>query len=182
MAGVVELNGDTVGLGRSGFQALRQALQASLGDQAAERLQEAGHAAGRDVYHCFRRWLKTTTGLDDPGAIAASALGGVLSDFFQALGWGPISMNRVGSTGIAMDTAEWAEADPAAHAPYPSCHLSAGLLAGFMGALSQQPVSVMEVECRSADQARCRFLLGKPEALEAVYQAMSEGRDYSSVL
>jgi hypothetical protein len=40
----------------------------------------------------------------------------------------------------------------------------------------------MEVECRSAQQARCRFLLGNPEALEAVYQAMSEGRDYSSAL
>jgi len=182
MAGAVELNGDTVGLGRSGLHALRQALQACLGDQAAERLQEAGHAAGRDVYQCFRRWLKATTGLDDPGAIAASALSGVLSDFFQALGWGPISMNRVGAVGIAMDTAEWAEADPQAQAPYPSCHLTAGLLAGFMGALAQQTVSVMEVECRSAQHLRCRFLLGKPEALEAVYQAMSEGRDYGSLL
>lgn len=182
MAGAVELNGDTVGLGRSGLLALRQAIRASLGDQAAERLQEAGHAAGRDAYACFRRWLKATTGVDDPGAISADALGGVLSDFFQALGWGPIAMNRVGSTGIAMDTVEWAEADPQAQAPYPSCHLSAGLLAGFMGALSQQPVAVMEVECRSANQARCRFLLGRPEALEAVYQAMSEGRDYTAVL
>jgi len=182
MAGAVELNGDTVGLGRSAEGSLRQALQASLGDQAAERLQEAGHASGREVYNCFRRWVKATTGLDDPGAIAANALGGVLSDFFQALGWGPISMNRVGSMGIAMDTAEWAEADPGAQAPYPSCHLSAGLLAGFLGALSQQTVSVMEVECRSANHARCRFLLGKPEALDAVYQAMSEGRDYTAVL
>jgi predicted hydrocarbon binding protein len=182
MAGVVELNGDTVGLGRGGFRALRQAIQGSLGDQASERLLEAGHAAGRDVYQCFRRWLKATVGLDDPGAVAADALGPVLSDFFQALGWGPVSMNRIGKTGIAMDTAEWAEADPADNAPYPSCHFSAGLFAGFMGALSQQTVAVMEVECRSARHARCRFLLGKPEALEAVYQAMSEGRDYSSAL
>ena len=182
MAGAVVLNGDTVVLGRGGFRALRQAVRASLGDQAAERLQEAGHAAGSDVYQCFRRWLKATAGLDDPGAIAANALGTVLSDFFQALGWGRISMNRVGQAGIAMDTAEWVEADPADNAPYPSCHFSAGLFAGFMGALSQETVAVMEVECRSAHHARCRFLLGKPEALEAVYQAMSEGRDYNSAL
>lgn len=182
MAGAVELDGFAIGLGRNGFHALRQAIQAALGEQAAERLQEAGHAAGRDAYDCFCRWLKTAHGLDDPGAMPADALGGVLSDFFQALGWGPISLNRVGSAGIAMDTVEWAEADPRAQAPYPSCHVSAGLLAGFMGAWSQQTVSVMEVECRSANQARCRFLLGKPEALEAVYQAMSEGRDYSTVL
>ncbi len=182
MAGVVELNGDTVGVGRSGFQALRQALQTSLGDQAAERLQEAGHAAGRDVYNCFLRWLKATAGLDDPGGIDASQLGSVLSDFFQALGWGPLAMNRVGAAGVAFDTTEWVEADPQANAPYPSCHWSAGLLAGFMGCLAQQTVAVMEVECRSANRARCRFLMGKPEALEAVYQAMSEGRDYSSAI
>lgn len=182
MAGAVELNGDAIGLGRSGFHVLRQALQASLGDQAAERLQEAGHAAGRDAYNCFRRWLKATAGLDDPGAIAADALSSILSEFFQALGWGPIAMNRVGATGLALDTAEWAEADPQAQSASPSCHLSAGLLAGFMGALSQQTVSVMEVECRSANHARCRFLLGTPEALEAAYQAMSEGRDYTAVL
>lgn len=182
MAGVVELNGDTVGIGRSGFHALRQALQTALGEQASERLQEAGHAAGRDVYGCFLRWLKATTGLDDPGAIDAGQLSSVLSDFFQALGWGPLTMNRVGRTGIAFDAAEWAEADPQAHAPYPSCHWSAGLLAGFMGSFSQQTVAVMEVECRSANHPRCRFLMGKPEALEAVYQAMSEGRDYTTVL
>ncbi len=182
MAGVVELNGDTVGVGRSGFRALRQALQTSLGDQAGEQLQEAGHAAGRDVYNCFLRWLKATAGLDDPGAIDASQLGSVLSDFFQALGWGALSMSRVGTAGVAFDSAEWVEADPQANAPYPTCHWSAGLLAGFMGALAQQTVSVMEVECRSANQARCRFLMGKPEVLEAVYQAMSEGRDYSSVI
>ena len=45
-------------------------------------------------------------------------------------------MSRVGTTGIAMDTADWVEADPQARASYPSCHLSAGLLAGFMGARS----------------------------------------------
>jgi predicted hydrocarbon binding protein len=182
MAGVVELNGDTVGVGKSGFQALRQALQASLGEEASEKLQEAGHAAGRDAYQCFLRWLKATTGLNDPGAIDASQLGSVLSDFFQALGWGPLSMNRVGTAGVAFDTAESVEADPQAEAPFPSCFWSAGLLAGFMGALARQTVAVMEVECRSAKQARCRFLMGKPEALEAVYQAMSEGRDYNSVI
>jgi predicted hydrocarbon binding protein len=182
MAGVVELNGDTVGVGKSGFQALRQALQASLGDEASQKLQEAGHAAGRDAYQCFLRWLKATTGLNDPGAIDASQLGSVLSDFFQALGWGALSMNRVGKAGVAFDTAEWVEADPQADAPFPSCFWSAGLLAGFMGALARQTVAVMEVECRSAKQARCRFLMGKPEVLEAVYQAMSEGKDYTSAI
>ncbi len=182
MSAAVELNGDTVGIGRGALHALRNTLQQELGEQAAARLQQAGHAAGADVYACFIRWLKSSTGVDDPGAIDADQLGSVLADFFQALGWGRITVDRIGSGGLAFDAADWAEADPQANGLLPSCHLSAGLLAGFMGCLAQREIAVMEVECRSASHPRCRFLLGRPEALEAVYQAMSEGRDYSSVI
>lgn len=182
MSRAIELNGDTVGIGRGALHALRTALQQDLGENAATRLHQAGHAAGADIYACFLRWLKASAGLDDPGSIDANQMGTVLSDFFLTLGWGRVRMERVGSGGIAFDTDDWAEADPAAHAPVPCCHLSAGLLAGFMGCLSQQDVSVMEVECRSAGQPRCRFLLGTPQVLEAVYNALSEGRDYSTAI
>lgn len=182
MSAAVELNGDTVGIGRGALRALRESLQQDLGDQAAVRLQQAGHAAGAEVYACFLRWLRGSAGVDDPGALDATQLSIVLSDFFQALGWGRIRVDRIGAGGIAIDADDWAEADPQANASMPSCYLSAGLLAGFMGCLAQKAVAVMEVECRSANQARCRFLLGKPEALEAVYQAISEGRDYSTAL
>ncbi len=182
MSRAVELDGDTVAIGRGALHALRQALQQDLGEQAAARLQEAGHAAGPDVYACFLRWLEAETGVADPGLLDAAKFGTMLGDFFQALGWGWIEMSRVGSGGLAFDAEHWAEADPEAQASYPSCHFSAGLLAGFMGAMVQQPVSVMEVECRSANQSRCRFLLGSPEVLEAAYQAASEGRDYGSAI
>ena len=182
MSGAVELNGDAVAIGRGALRALRQALHQDLGEQAAGRLQEAGHAAGPDLYACFLRWLPAETGVADPGAIDATKFGAVLGDFFQALGWGRVAVTRVGSGALAFDAEQWAEADPAAHAGYPSCHFSAGLLAGFMGAMVQQPVSVMEMECRSAGQSRCRFLLGSPDVLEAAYQAASEGKDYVSAI
>jgi predicted hydrocarbon binding protein len=182
MSQAVELGGDTLAIGRGALRALRQALQQDLGEQGAARLQEAGHAAGSDVYGCFLRWLKTETGVTDPGALDATKFGSVLGDFFQALGWGRIAVSRVGSGGLAFDAEQWAEAEVDAGATSPSCHFSAGLLAGFMGAMVQQPVSVMEVECRSANQARCRFLLGTPETLEAAYQAASEGRDYGTAI
>jgi predicted hydrocarbon binding protein len=182
MSASVELNGDTVGIGRGALHVLRNAMQQDLGEQAAVRLQEVGHAAGADVFGCFVRWLKATAGIEDPGAIAADQLGSVLADFFQALGWGRITMGRVGSGTLAFDTSDWAEADPQANGLLPSCYLSAGLLAGFMGRLAQREIAVMEVECRSASHPRCRFLLGKPEALEAVYQALTEGKDYSTVI
>jgi uncharacterized protein len=182
MSRAVELNGDTIAIGRGALRVLRQALQQDLGEQAAGRLQEAGHAAGPDVYACFLRWLKAETGVADPGALDATKFGAVLGDFFQALGWGRVAVSRIGSGGLAFDAADWAEADPGAKASYPSCHFSAGLLAGFMGSMTQQPVSVMEVECKSAGQSRCRFLLGSPEVLEAAYQAASEGRDYGAAI
>ena len=182
MSGAVELNGDTVAIGRGALHELHRALQQDLGEQAAVRLQEAGHAAGPEVYACFLRWLEAETGVTDPGALDATKFGAVLGDFFQALGWGWVNVSRVGSGGLAFDAEHWAEADPDAQAGYPSCHFSAGMLAGFMGAMVQQPVSVMEMECTSAGQGRCRFLLGSPEVLELAYQAASEGRDYGSAI
>lgn len=176
---VINLDGNAVALGRGALHALRQTLLQDLGDQAAPRLQEAGQAGGPEVYACFQRWLREHQGVDDPGAIDAASLGSVLSEFFYALGWGRVTIERVG-TGLAIDTLEWIEADPTANAAYPSCFLSAGLLSDFMGRLADRSLGAMEVECRSCNHPRCRFLVGPPEMIEAVYQAVSEGRDYLS--
>ena len=176
---VINLDGDAVALGRGALYALRQSVLQDLGDQAAARLQEAGQAGGADVYACFQRWLREQMGVDDPGAIGAAALGSVLSDFFYALGWGRVTIDRVGAA-LAIDTMEWVEAEPNTGAAYPSCFLSAGFLADFMGRLANRALVAMEVECRSCNHPRCRFLIGSPELIEAVYQAVSEGRDYLS--
>jgi predicted hydrocarbon binding protein len=178
----IELNGDTIVIGRRALTALREALTQDLGEQAAVRLQEAGHASGAEVYECFVRWLTATAGMSDPGALDASALSRVLSDFFGAIGWGTVVVERVGTSGLALDAPNWAEADPAAGAPFPSCYFSAGLLGEFVGRLANCTIAVLEVECRSASHARCRFLLGAPAMLDAVYQAISEGRDYAPAL
>lgn len=178
----VELDGNAIALGRGALHALRDALFRDLGEQAPERLQQAGQAGGADLFSCFQRWLSENAGIPDPGAIDASALGAVLSDFFQALGWGPVAIEAIGSSALALDSERWAEAEPGAGAPYPSCFLSTGVLADFIGRLADRTVSVLEVECRSANHPRCRFLVAAPETVEAIYQAVSEGKDYRSVL
>ena len=178
----IELDGDTVVIGRRALSTLRQALTDDLGEQAAVRLQEAGHAGGAELYDFFVRWLAATAGVDDPGALDAAALSDVLSQFFGAIGWGTVAVERVGRAGLALDAADWAEADPAAGAAFPSCFFSAGLLGEFVGRLANRTIAVLEVECRSANHPRCRFLLGAPETLDAVYEAISEGRDYASAL
>jgi hypothetical protein len=40
----------------------------------------------------------------------------------------------------------------------------------------------MEVECRSCNDARCRFLAGSPQTLQAVFDAMTSGKDYRQAM
>ena len=60
----------------------------------------------------------------------------------------------------------------------PSCHVGTGLLAGFFGRVADAPLSVLEVECRSAGANRCRFLIGSVDVLQYVYEAMERGVHY----
>jgi predicted hydrocarbon binding protein len=83
---------------------------------------------------------------------------------------------------IAVDAEDWAEADPGAGAATPSCHVTAGLLAGMLGRLAGEHVAVLEIECRSRGDAHCRFLAGASETLQTVYDGVNEGRDYRDVL
>jgi len=41
---------------------------------------------------------------------------------------------------------------------------------------------VMEVECRSRNDERCRFLSASPDTLNEVYEQMKEGRGYEEAL
>jgi hypothetical protein len=62
------------------------------------------------------------------------------------------------------------------------CFYSAGMLADFFGRLSGEGVAVMEVECRSRGDSRCRFLTAVPERLQRVYEGITEGRSYQEAL
>ena len=82
----------------------------------------------------------------------------------------------------ALDSAEWAEAVETGGGEFPSCHLTCGMLADFFGRLSDGLVAVMEVECRSRGDARCRFLAGAPDTLSTLYDRMAQGTGYSEAL
>jgi predicted hydrocarbon binding protein len=112
----------------------------------------------------------------------AAALGEVLSAFFEDLGWGQISIVQAGRSALAITSANWAEAAPDKDATLPSCYIASGLFADFMGRLSGAPVAVMEVECRTVQQPQCRFLVGAPEIMESVYEALAAGSDYEAAL
>jgi predicted hydrocarbon binding protein len=169
-------------LGRRVIQQLRASLERDAGLQAATHLQEAGFAGGEELYTAFTGWLARTHKLERPADLDVQFLGEVLSDFLAEQGWGRLSAIPLGPAVLALDSTDWAEALDEPRGEFPSCHLSCGLLADFLGRVSQGLVAVMEVECRSRGEARCRFLAGAPETLSILYDRMAQGSGYLEAL
>jgi predicted hydrocarbon binding protein len=169
-------------LGRRVIHQLRASLERDTGLQAASYLQEAGFAGGEELFRDFGDWLVATRGIEHPADLDVQFLSEVLSQFFSEQGWGELTASPVGPSVLALDSAEWAEASDESRGEFPSCHLTCGLLADFFGRLSEGLVAVMEVECRSRGDARCRFLAGAPETLSALYDRMAQGSGYADAL
>ena len=164
------------------IQHLRLALERDAGAQAAAWLQEAGFAGGEALNEAYAEWLVERYAVSRPAVLDVRHLGETLSSFFQEYGWGSVQLTPLTSAVIAVDSTDWWEAETAAGATYPSCHLSAGLLAEFLSRVSETSLGVMEVECRSRGDGRCRFLAGAPETLQIVYERMAEGTGYLPAL
>ena len=169
-------------LGRRVIHQLRTSLERDAGLQASTYLQEAGFAGGEELYHEFTDWLLATRGLEQPADLDAEFLTEVLSQFFGEQGWGALHASSLSPAVLALDSTEWAEASDDGRGEFPSCHLTCGLLADFFGRLSDGLVAVMEVECRSRGDARCRFLAGAPETLSTIYDRMAQGSSYTEAL
>lgn len=169
-------------LGWQSIHALRQALERDAGPQAAAWLQEAGFAGGEPLFAAYCEWLGERFQVARPAALDVRHLGETLSAFFRDFGWGSLAITPLAPATLALDSTDWWEADPAAGAEFPSCHLSAGLLAEFLTRVSGSPLGAMEVECRSRGDEQCRFLAGAPETLQILYGRMAEGVAYRDAL
>ncbi len=169
-------------LGPAALRCLRESLERTLGDQATLLMQEVGYASGPEMFRSFKSWLSTRAGISDPGELDASFLSSMVSDFFEEKGWGAVTIEQVGASTLAVDATQWAEAGSETTAEVPSCHLTTGLLAAFLTELAGDAVAVMQVECLTCGDDRCRFLAGSPAALERVFDAMTQGRHYSEMI
>lgn len=177
----VDSHDECVTLGRQSLHQLRAALERSLGTQAAALLQEAGFASGEPLHARFCEWLTAEYGVGAPQSLDAAFLGEALSGFFRSLGWGSLSLSQLGGAAVVLDAPAWAESAPGS-GPYPSCHLSSGVLADLFSRMAGGQFAAMEVECRSRGDDRCRFLLASPETLTAVYDRMVHGLTYQQGL
>lgn len=172
---------DALAIGRGALRQLHQSLLTRAPDHAIAILQEAGFASGDGTYQAFCGWLPGATGIARPEEIDTAQFNSVLSEFFAAQGWGTVSVQPIGGAAFAVDSGDWAEADPGS-AQTPMCFFSTGMLADFLGRITGDPVAVMEVECRSRGDGRCRFLAASPETLQQVYEAMTQGKSYEETL
>ncbi len=181
----IQVSGSTrpgLRLGRRVIHQLRASLERDTGLQAATYLQEAGFAGGEELFNAFGEWLARSRRVERPADLDVEFLGEVLGEFFADQGWGRLDATPLGPAVLALDSTEWAEALDERQGEFPSCHLSCGLLADFLGRISQGLVAVMEVECRSRGEPRCRFLAGSPETLSLLYDRMSQGAGYLEAL
>ena len=170
-----------VGLGRRALQQLRMSLERDT-HQAAVYLQEAGFAGGEELFDAYAAWLADGFGVPRPSDLDADRLNDVLTRFFSETGWGTLGVTQIAPSVLALDSGDWAEAGDQTGAAYPSCHLSCGLLADFLGRMSDGTMAVMEVECRARGDERCRFLAGAPETLGTLYDRMAQGLGYREAL
>lgn len=173
---------DLVQLAPSLLRGLRESLDRVLGEQGAEILQAAGFESGDHVYDAFADWLRTKTDISPPEDLDGEYLGAVMSEFFSQTGWGELTVERLGASALCIEAPAWAESAPRQSSEIPSCHVTTGLLAAFLGKLAHDTVAVMEVECRTRGDGRCRFLAGSPETLQAVFDGISSGADYETLL
>jgi len=171
----------TLTLGARSLHQLRAALERSLGVQAAPLLQEAGFASGEAMAERLGEWVRDHYGVDRPQDLDEAYLGEAVSGFFAEQGWGTLTLDRLGPAVLTVDAPDWAESRPGS-GQYPSCHVSAGLLADVFSRLAGGQFAAMEVECRSRGDVRCRFLLASPETLTLVYERMTHGMSYAQAL
>lgn len=163
------------------LRALRAALVRDLGDGFAAVLQESGQAGGESSFAAFRDWC-AQQGKAAPDAMSYAAFQEAAAQFFADAGWGTVSLTPIGDAAVALDSADWSEADPAAAMPYPACYYSAGMLSDFFGRVADGALGCLEVECRSNGAERCRFLLTSAEVVSHVYQRLTEGVSYQDSL
>jgi len=165
--------------------ALRRALADAVGhDEAALALREAGRAAAA----AFFAALAPRTDSDDDAA--ASALRELpngrfwtrITQLFAARGWGHLAQTSPHAGVGALSAHDWVEAEPDASAQRPSCFFTTGLLAELLGRVAGDDMAVLEVECRSRGDAQCRFLFGSPDALDALFAELADGRPADAAL
>jgi predicted hydrocarbon binding protein len=178
----IDLTGNgMLAITRDALTALRAALVRDSGPAAAAYLQEAGYAGGGQLFEAFRQWL-ASRGAGAPESLSVDGFQREATEFFRLAGWGSLEVGALHDTVATLDSTDWGEAATQQTLDQVGCYFSSGMFADFFGRVADAPLAVMEVECRSAGAARCRFLLGSTDVMTAVYDGMAQGMGYEDAV
>ena len=177
-------------IGRAALRQLHQSLLSRAPDQAIAILQETGYASGEGLVQeklvSALRTVAATKELVELHAKRdefASAVQEIVTNDLASNGLTleSVTISALGTGALAVDSPDWAEAEPGS-AEMPMCFFSSGMLADVLGRISGETVAAMEVECRSRHDSRCRFLTATPDVLQRVYEEMTQGKSYLEAL
>lgn len=145
--------------------------------EAAQLARELGCEAGSAFHEALVARVRARESTElaelDPETFWA-----MFSDFFSSAGWGELEQESLHAGIVSLSSRRWAEALPDERTEYPACHLTTGVLAELLSRIAGTDLAVLEVECRSRGDDRCRFLAGGEAALGTVYDAMRNGRSF----
>lgn len=170
-----------VRIGKRALHQMRATLERETGPKAALLLREIGFAAGEGAHQAFEEWCRSNYDVGSARELDTTFLREALAGFFAEAGWGTVVISELTPAVLALDGAQWSEAQVQG-AEYPSCHFSCGFLADFFTRLGGSRAAVMEVECGSRGEDRCRFLVGSPDMLTYLYERMTSGMSYQEAV
>lgn len=160
------------------FGHLRRDLEKEAGAlPAIHALHAAGYASGQAAAESFAEGLEGGV-----SSLPQEAFWIRLRLFFARRGWGTLEAERPTSGVGFLSSVDWAEAESTGTDSDGSCSFTTGFLAGLLSELAGAPVAVLEVQCRTRGDARCRFGFGSEGAVHALYGQLLEGRDLERAL
>jgi predicted hydrocarbon binding protein len=145
--------------------------------EAAAVTRQMGFETGESFYAAFRDWLGS-----EPSELEVDEFWNRFAAFFASLGWGRLHFERSHGGVAELSSDEWAEAEPGGQAHQPTCHFTTGLFADLLGRVSGDGLAVLEVECRSRGDDRCRFALGGADALRQIYERIRDGDSFQDAV
>jgi predicted hydrocarbon binding protein len=166
-AGLITVAGET----------LRRLSGSAESAAGADALREAGHAGGSALYAAFAETVRAGGG-GDPADMPLEEFSSHAAAFFGEAGWGDVRLRSSHDALAVIDIENCWEVESGGGA---GCHVTTGVLAGFLSPLADYPVAVMEVECGSEGSASCRFLAGNAEMLDDAYHRMVSGEKWETI-
>lgn len=168
------ISGGLVQLARETLRRLSDAAESASGVDA---LRNAGYAGGAGLYGAFADSVRTN-GEGDPAEMPLDEFSTRAASFFAAAGWGSLTLRSSHDALAVIDVENCWEAELGGGR---GCHITTGVLAGFLTPLADYPVAVMEVECGAEGSATCRFLAGNEQMLDDAYQRLVAGESWEMI-